>query len=304
MPNIRDSFFLLIGFFQSYYELRRWRPDAIFFKGGFVCLPVGFAAKALKIPFIIHDSDAYPGLTNRILSRWALKIATGAPAEYYPYPPEKIVYVGVPIDERCIIYNKNQQGLYKESLGFSAKRPLTVITGGGLGAEAINRATVAILGDLIEATNVVLICGTAHYQKISEQTSQYPQERFLLRGFVSDGMIEQLAAADLVVARAGATTLRELAGLAKPTVIIPSPYLSGDHQTKNAQMYGSKNAAVVVDEKHVTARPDTLFEILEELLNNPEKMAKMGKRIHEFARPHAASDTAKLIIDVAKEASP
>ena len=92
--NLKDVFKVAGGFFQSVAKLIMWRPDVVFTKGGFVCLPVGLAAKLLGIPLVIHDSDAHPGLTNRILSRWATAIATGAPLEYYDYPVSKATYVG------------------------------------------------------------------------------------------------------------------------------------------------------------------------------------------------------------------
>ena len=92
-PNLRDIFFVVCGFVQSFFKLLVWRPDVVFTKGGYVCLPVGLAAKILRIPLVIHDSDAHPGLTNRVLSRWATAIATGAPLEYYPYPKKISRYV-------------------------------------------------------------------------------------------------------------------------------------------------------------------------------------------------------------------
>ena len=88
-PNLRDGFKVMVGFFQSLFKLMKWRPDVIFIKGGYVCLPVGYAARLLRIPLVLHDSDAHPGLTNRLLSPFAKAIGTGAPLEYYNYPPEK-----------------------------------------------------------------------------------------------------------------------------------------------------------------------------------------------------------------------
>src|SRR6266496_2697962 len=96
LRNTRDFFVTLAGMCQSFWLLARFRPDVVFTKGGFVCVPLGLAAKWLRIPIVIHDSDSYPGLANRILSRWANAIATGSPVEHYPYPHEKTHYTGIP----------------------------------------------------------------------------------------------------------------------------------------------------------------------------------------------------------------
>ena len=133
-PNLRDGFKVLIGFFQSLFKLLAWRPDVIFIKGGYVCLPVGYAARLLKIPLVLHDSDAHPGLTNRLLSPFARAIGTGAPLKYYNYPPEKATYVGIPVAPEFRPYSESERRELKEKLGFDGDKPLVVITGGGLGA--------------------------------------------------------------------------------------------------------------------------------------------------------------------------
>ena len=140
--NFFDIFKNIAGVFQAFFKLIVWRPDVIFCKGGFVCVPAGLAAWALRIPVIIHDSDAHPGLANRILSRFAKKIATGAPLEFYKYPREISKYVGIPIVENFKKYSNVEKSKFKRELGFSDKKPLVVITGGGLGAARINNAIV------------------------------------------------------------------------------------------------------------------------------------------------------------------
>ena len=130
--NFKDSFLVVAGFFQSIFKLIAWRPDVVFAKGGYVCLPVGIATKLLGIPLVIHDSDAHPGLTNRILSRWADKIATGAPLKYYSYPKNKTEYVGIPVAEYFKKFSKNEMQNAKKEWGIDEKLPLVVITGGGI----------------------------------------------------------------------------------------------------------------------------------------------------------------------------
>jgi UDP-N-acetylglucosamine--N-acetylmuramyl-(pentapeptide) pyrophosphoryl-undecaprenol N-acetylglucosamine transferase len=231
LPNLRDGVLVLAGVVQSVVKLVRWRPDVVFTKGGFVCLPIGLAARLLGIPLVIHDSDAHPGLTNRVLARWATAIGTGAPLKFYSYPARISHYVGVPVVAEFTPYTDDRRRHIKQQLGFSPDRPLVVVTGGGLGAKRLNMAVAEELESLLVHTNLILISGDASYDEMRSLTPQ-DDDRYQLHAFVSHGMADMLGAADLVVARAGATTILELAALAKPTILVPNGYLTGGHQLK------------------------------------------------------------------------
>lgn len=300
LANIRDGFKVIAGFFQSLFKMIFWRPDVVFTKGGYVCLPIGLAARMLRIPLVIHDSDAHPGLTNRILARWASRIATGAPLKFYPYPAAKSRYVGIPISATFTPLSPEQQAEAKRSIGVRPDHPLVVITGGGLGARRINDAVQAALGELLKFTGVVLISGTAQYESLRRELPANNDE-FQLHAFVSGNMHEVLGAADVVVARAGATTILELAALAKPTVLVPNAYLTGGHQLKNAQVYAEKDAVALLDEEELAADPLLFTETIKDLLADDEKRAKMSAAFHEFARPEAAAQVADMIMKVAVE---
>jgi UDP-N-acetylglucosamine--N-acetylmuramyl-(pentapeptide) pyrophosphoryl-undecaprenol N-acetylglucosamine transferase len=299
LPNIRDAFLIGVGFMQSIVKLRAWKPDVVFTKGGFVCLPVGMAAKVLKIPLVIHDSDAHPGLTNRVLSRWATTIATGAPLKFYPYDKTISHYVGIPVSKEFVPFESSKRQELKSKLGFDHKRPLVVITGGGLGARRINDAVAKRLNELLDITSVVLISGTAQYDELRATTPE-DDPRYQLHAFVSTGMAKLLGAADIVVARAGATTILELAALAKPTILVPNGFLTGGHQLKNAEVYAESGAVEIVNDHELYANPQLLVDALTSLLANPTHLNEMGKKFHQFARPSAASDMAKLVIEAAK----
>lgn len=298
LQNIRDGFLFTIGLAQSLWQLLRFRPDAVFLKGGFVCLPVGLAAALLRLPIVLHDSDSHPGLTNRILSRWATKIATGAPAENYPYPKDKMQYVGIPVDGRYQPVSSEQQQKLKADIGMpDISWPLVVVTGGGLGAQRINDAVSLLAPGLVESGVAILhITGQGGYEKASKQAVQHPA--YILRPFISDGMFRVIGAADVVVTRAGATSLLEIAAMAKPTVIIPSKVLTGGHQIKNAAVYVRADAAVGVDEDELRARPEVLREAIDGFLGNPDRAAGYAERMHAFAKPDAALDVAGLISSV------
>lgn len=299
-PNLRDSMKITTGFIQSVAKLVIWRPDVVFTKGGFVCLPVGLAARLLRIPLVIHDSDAHPGLTNRLLSRFAQKIATGAPLEYYSYPADRSTYVGIPVSQDHHKYGPAQQKMKKQALGFSTDRPLVLITGGGLGAQRINNATVQVLSQLLETANVLLISGSAQFDELMALSPcDATSEHFQLQPFVTP-LVDAMVAADLVVTRAGATTMVELAATARPTILIPNGYLTGGHQLKNAAVYAEKGAVEVIDEHQLDTDSSILLTTVRELLADNHRLQSLSVAIHQLAKPRAADDMAELIIDAAK----
>lgn len=299
LANLRDLFFITAGFFQSLWLLIAWRPDVVFTKGGFVCLPVGVAAHVLRIPLVIHDSDAHPGLTNRVLARWATFIATGAPLDNYNYPAVRSRYVGIPVDTAFKPYTTDQQKEAKAGLGLvDIARPLVVVTGGGLGAQRINDATTRIGQQLADAgVSVYHVTGQGQFANVSLHAPH--SVHYQAVPFVAKRMYDVLGAADVVVTRAGATTLLELAALAKPVIIIPNPLLTGGHQLKNAAVYAEADAAVVLDEAALVDDPQPLYAAITELVNAPERAAQMGARLQAFAKPDAAGDVARLITKAA-----
>lgn len=299
--NLKDLFKITGGFFQSAKKLIMWRPDVIFTKGGYVCLPVGIAAKVLRIPLVIHDSDAHPGLTNRVLSRWADRIGTGAPLEYYTYPADKTRYVGIPINTAFHPYSKAEQLAAKKQWGVQPDKPLLVVTGGGLGARRLNGVVAASLEKLQRTVSVVLVAGAAQYDEL-RQTLPADSPSFQLHPFITN-IDTLLGAADVVATRAGATTILELAALQKPTILVPNAALTGGHQLKNAAVYGEAQVAIVVDEDAMVEEPDILVRAVASYLNDPKTTASMTERFGEFALPHAAKDMAAMILEVAPESS-
>lgn len=298
-PNLRDIALVLIGLLQSFFKLILWRPNVVFTKGGFVCLPVGLAAKLLGIPLVIHDSDAHPGLTNRILARWATRIATGTSLDHYPYPAERAQYVGVPIGQEFIPRSAAERSAIKSKLGINPQRPLVVITGGGLGSSRINDAVAKRLHALLSVASIVLLCGTEQYDELRALTPQ-DDPRFQLHAFISEGMADLLGAADVVVARAGATTILELAALARPTVLIPGSKFAGGHQLKNAAIYAESGAVEVIDDVELESNPQLLSDMITTLLSNPGRLEQMSNTFHGYAKPRAASTMARIVIEAAK----
>ena len=293
-PNIRDLFLVIVGFVQSTVRLLFSRPDVVFSKGGFVSLPVGWAAALLRIPLVIHDSDATPYLSHRLLAPFAKSIATGSPLEHYNYPVAKTTYVGIPINPEYKPYSDDRRNELKHEFGFDSRKPLVVFIGGGLGAKQLNNAVAKQLSLLLDHTNVILISGSAQYDELRSLTPE-ADPRFILKDFVSQGLADIQGAADIVVSRAGATALLELAALAKPTILVPSKRLSW--QIKHAEVYAKDQAVVLLDENNFELPDDqSLPSSVIGLLDDPELQKRLASNIHRLARPHAARDMAAMII--------
>jgi UDP-N-acetylglucosamine--N-acetylmuramyl-(pentapeptide) pyrophosphoryl-undecaprenol N-acetylglucosamine transferase len=294
LKNARDLLLVGVGVVQSFIKLILWRPNVVFTKGGFVCLPVGFAAHLLRIPLVIHDSDAHPGLTNRILARWATAIATGAPLEHYSYNPRISTYVGIPINEAFTPPTSAMERAAKKEWGIDPSTPLIVVTGGGLGATRINDTVMRTREQLMQVGSVILVSGAGQYDELRALVPE-DSSTFQLHAFVTR-MPSLLSAADVVVTRAGATTILELAALAKPTILIPNGKLTGGHQLKNAAVYEKGNAAVIVDEDAMLHKPEILAEAIASIINNPTKSHEMAERFHAFSKPDAAKDMAEIVL--------
>lgn len=299
LSNLRDIFLILAGLIQGLTKLIIWRPNVVFAKGGFVCLPVGLAARLLGIPLVIHDSDVYPGLTNRILARFATAIAAGAPLEYYTYPSKKSHYVGIPILSDFHPFSAREQYKAKQQMGLANDKPLIVITGGGLGAKRINQVIVNLLDRLLELGSVVLVSGKNQYDDLKKRLP-LSSDHFQLHAFI-DNMAQLFGAADVVVTRAGATTILELAALKKPTILIPNAQLTGGHQVKNAEMYNKAKTVVVIKEDELEANPLRLVKEIKSLFHRPAKTKEMIENFGTFARPKAASDVVDIILSVARK---
>lgn len=295
IPNLVDLFKIMGGFIASLVKLLVWRPDVVFCKGGYVCLPVGIVAHLYKIPLVIHDSDTVPGLTNRVLARFATKIGTGAPVENYPsYPKSKTQFVGIPVRDEIKPSTAHDKVALKKSLGFSPRRPLILAMGGGLGAVEINNAIAATAGKLIDkGADIMLLCGRGRSVALDLTDEQLKHIKVLE---FSANIAEALRAADLVITRAGATTMAELAAIQAPTIIIPSPYLAGDHQTKNAMVYQRASAALVIKQFDLEKRPQLLLRAIDQILSDPQRAKQLAKNLGQFARPNALKDMADMIL--------
>lgn len=306
LKNIRDMFLVLIGFVQSVLLLQKLKPDALFIKGGFVGVPVGLAAALLKIPFVTHDSDAVPGLANRIIGRWAAKHAVAMPVEHYSYPKGRTTQVGNPVSDKYTLVTAALQKSYKESFGLPSDAQVVFVTGGGLGAHRLNMSVAALAKQLLGRHPQAVILHISGRGKEDEVIQAYAKalneselERVVLEPFVTD-MYRYSGAADVSVVRAGANTLAELATQAKACIIVPNPQLTGGHQLKNAELLKERGAVTIVDDEAVSKNPELLLQQIEALLDSPQKRLELARNLHSTSFEDSAQQLAQIVLSVAE----
>lgn len=304
LKNARDAVWVLVGLWQSYWLLGRLKPSVVFVKGGFVGVPVGLASAARKVPYVTHDSDATAGLANRIIARWAAIHAVSLPKDVYSYPAKKTVQVGVPVHGNYSPITPEVREIFRRETGLDKYRQILLVTGGGLGAQRVNEAVMKIVPDLLhrfEDLAVVQIAGRANEASVRsfymKNLSPVDQGRVVVKGYVTDFYLWS-GAADVVVARAGATNLAEFALQGKACLIVPNPYLTGGHQLKNAAYLEEQGAAAVVTEQALDTELQTTIS---DLLNNYKERVRLGKNLAKFAVPDAAHRLAVLLLKEAKQ---
>jgi UDP-N-acetylglucosamine--N-acetylmuramyl-(pentapeptide) pyrophosphoryl-undecaprenol N-acetylglucosamine transferase len=303
LKNIKDVFLMTIGFVQSVFILIFWRPDVVFVKGGFVGLPVGLASALLGIPIVTHDSDSMPGLTNRILSKFSKFNAVGMPVENYKkyYSLKKLRYTGVPIDKTFFNNNFSTQQP-KEHLDIDPKAKVVMFMGGSLGAIRMNNAILKIINKLLydKKVYVLWITGNRQYEEIKRELSKKDISNNVKLYAFSDDVKTLMSASDVVVSRAGATAIAELAAIKKPVILVPNPILAGGHQSKNAKSLEVNRAALIISEQQLDDNPDTLLDTIKNLLEDKTLSRQLKNNLSSNAVPGAAKNIADVLYEAIK----
>ncbi len=304
--NLRDVFFVLAGMWQSFWLLKRLKPEVVFIKGGFVGVPVGLMAALLRIPYVTHDSDALPGLANRIVAPWAKLHAVALPKDIYTYPAARTQTVGVPISRQYHPLNDAEVAEYRQRLGLPPAGPMVLVTGGGLGAKRLNDAVAGCVPHLLERYPRLTVCilsGRAHELELRQHYKKLltpaDQKRVHVKGFVTN-LHMYSGAADVIITRAGATAVAEFAAQSKACVIVPNPLLSGGHQLKNARVLTERKAVRMVTEDVLKADPLSLMAPVVELLDDAHRRAALGKKLATLIQTDAAERLAMILLEEAK----
>ncbi|WP_099467353.1 undecaprenyldiphospho-muramoylpentapeptide beta-N-acetylglucosaminyltransferase [Konateibacter massiliensis] len=269
IKNFTDPFKVLKGLNEAVKIMKQLKPDIVFSKGGFVSVPVVYAAKRLHIPVVIHESDMTPGLANKLSLPFANKVCCNFPETLQYFPDGKAVLSGSPIRQELLSGNK-LAGL--KFCNFTANKPVILVIGGSMGAVAVNNAVRSALPKLLERYQVVHLCGKEKLDDSLNDTKGYVQFEY-----IKEELRDLFAMTDVVVSRAGANAICELLALKKPNVLIPlSAAASRGDQLLNAASFQKQGFSEVIEEEKVndTLLIDTIDKVYQNRSSYIDKMSK------------------------------
>ena len=276
--------------------VKDFKPDVVVGVGGYASGPVLKAATRKKIPTVLQEQNSYAGVTNKLLSAKVNKICVAYENMDRFFPKEKIVVTGNPFRQALLKKVKKEDAykLYELKPG----KPVLLILGGSLGAKTLNESILSNL-DKIEQSDVQLLwqCGSAYYVNTLERLNGKLRPNIHLLEFLSQ-MEMAYAVADLVISRAGAATISEICLLGKASILVPSPNVAEDHQTKNAMSLVENNAAVLVKDEDATKE---LFNKALTLVHDSEQLNQLGANSKKMARPKSTSDIVDVIFNEVKK---
>jgi UDP-N-acetylglucosamine--N-acetylmuramyl-(pentapeptide) pyrophosphoryl-undecaprenol N-acetylglucosamine transferase len=299
--NFSDMFKVALGCISATFKLFAIYPDVVFSKGGYASVPALFAARLLRIPVIIHDSDSVPGRVSLWSAKFAKGIAISYPEAVEYFPKDKTVYTGQPIRDE--ILKKATEGAH-EYWKLDPGTPTVFITGGSSGAQNINNTVLDALPELLNKYQIIHQVGTNNVKETEERVSvilnkhEY-KDRYKAVGYMTPLMVKMAAgAATVIISRAG-STIFEIAGWGVPSIIIPIPQTISRDQTHNAFNYARSGACDVIEEANFT--PSILSAAIDKICDNPTRAQAMSQNALKFAQPEAAEKIAGEIVRIALE---
>lgn len=282
-----------VGAVQALDFLRRFRPAGVLLTGGYAAAPVGAAAVLLRVPVLLHEPNALPGLTTRLLARWAWRVAVGQAATAAHFPGKAVV-TGVPL-RPGILDGVRDRGVRRFDL--AGDRVTALVLGGSQGAHAINQAVLDALPALRHAAGLQIFhqTGEAHAAVAGEAAARLGESaglRYVARPYIEE-MADAYAAADLVVCRAGAVTLAEVTALGRPAILVPYPHAAEAHQERNARAVADAGGAVMILNRDLTG--DRLAQAILDLARDPARRAVMAAGSRTLGRPRATAVMLALV---------
>ncbi|HAV91183.1 MAG TPA: undecaprenyldiphospho-muramoylpentapeptide beta-N-acetylglucosaminyltransferase [Eubacterium sp.] len=287
IQNFIDPFKVIRGYFQAKKIIKKYNPDVVFSKGGFVSVPVVMAASKKKVPVICHESDLTPGLANKLSMKYANKICHTFP-ETARFLGDKGVFTGSPVRSDLKTGDK-QKGI--EFCGFKDDKPVILVVGGSLGAAAINKSIRSSLDTLLKDFNIIHLCGKEKLDENKEGIEGYKQFEY-----VNEEMKDLFAACDIIVSRAGSNAIWEFVYLNKPAILIPLPAASsrGD-QILNAKSFKKQGFCEVLNEEDLT--DELLISTIEDMYKNKDKYIDA---MNKSEATKAVDKITKLLIEACK----
>ena len=287
LDNLKTVYLMLTSVQKSKKIVKEFNPDVVIGTGGYVCAPVLYAASRLSIPTVIHEQNSVAGVTNKFLARFVDRIAIcfeDVRQDFGKYE-KKVVYTGNPRAQEVVDITETANLI---EYGLSNDLPTVLVFGGSRGAEKINQSLVEAAARFAgENMQAILITGERHFEKVEKQISSLVPGISNVKVLpYTDNMPALFRKVELVVCRSGATTLTELTALGIPSVLIPSPYVTANHQLRNAESLANNGAAMIIEEADLNGT--RLYDTIELLLTNKEKREKMSVRAIELGVPDAS----------------
>lgn len=278
--NFKNACKTLKSYKSAKKIVKEIKPDIIIGTGGYICGPVFSSAIKLKIPTILHESNAFPGVTVKLLSKKTDTILVGFEDAKKRLPKAKnIVVTGTPTKVRKINLSIEQKNNLKKQLHIQNDLPILVVFGGSQGAESINKCFIDIINKkLNKEYQIVWAVGQKKYEEVRKSIKSLYNASIVPYIY---NMEEVLNFADLVVSRSGAMTITEVAKCGKPAIFIPYPYATENHQTYNAKVLEKVDAASIVQDRELT--PDKINKMIKEIITNKEKLEQMGKNAQKVS---------------------
>jgi UDP-N-acetylglucosamine--N-acetylmuramyl-(pentapeptide) pyrophosphoryl-undecaprenol N-acetylglucosamine transferase len=296
--NFIDIFKVPVGFIQALWILLRFMPDAVFSKGGYVAIPTVLAAWVYRIPVLIHESDAVPGMANKFLANFATRIAVAYPDAQDYFPKDKTAYIGNPIREDIA---DGDAEMLRRQLKFTESKKTILVIGGSQGSQVINNAIIKVLPQLLEYVQVIHQTGENNYDEVvtfaGEQGIKAGHDGYYPTKFLQDNMMrDAYALADLVISRAGANSIAEIAANRKPAILVPLEGSANDHQKINAYEIAKIGGAVILEE--INLGEHLLLENIKKILFEEGYGESMGEKISTFYHKNAAEVIANSIVEI------
>lgn len=281
-----------LGYGRALMLVRKFSPDVVIGVGGYVSLPVGLAAQHLGVPTVLHEQNKRLGMANGILSKRATRVLLSYPETIGEYPAERSRVVGNPVREG--FSRPPSQDEARKALNLRLDVPVILVAGGSQGAQSINRAVLEVARALgPEEVQMVLAAGPSNAAGLRDEVDGLPHVQ--LHAFIED-MVTASAAADLIVGRAGASSTAEIAALGKPSILIPYPHATDNHQEQNARAFEAAGAAVVVLDSEVSG--EGLAGLIRELFADRGRLEAMGAAARTLANPAAVDAIATEILAI------
>jgi UDP-N-acetylglucosamine--N-acetylmuramyl-(pentapeptide) pyrophosphoryl-undecaprenol N-acetylglucosamine transferase len=299
--NFLDFFKVPVGIIQSLWILLWYMPDAILSKGGYASVPVVLAARFYRIPVLVHESDAIPGLANRFLAKFASLIGVSYHMAEKYFPAGRTAMIGNPVREEIL---NGDPIAARAAFHFTESKPVILVMGGSQGAKVINDAISKILPKLLLHAQVIHQTGNNNYDEVVHLAGSYGikagREGYYPVRFLSDeGLRNAYAITDIVVSRAGANSIAEIAANGKASILIPLFKSAGDHQRMNAYELARVGATMVLEETNLGE--NILLQKIEKIFSDEELKKMMEEKIKVFYHPEAIDHLAQGLINIATE---